>query len=473
MDKKKLFQIQNLKAKQNSYESTLNELLQQQQQLILNNLNNSDTLDTTITNIGDIVNELNASKTLIEIQIADIKKILSRHKYDIVNATNKIKQLPETLKINIKNEVNIYNEELANLDNLILEAELININKIADANTNKADLLTNIISLNNQIDEQNNIISDLQFNAHNSRKNTLQDLHYKKQQKVQMQEQIDNINANSKIYNEHINKLTNNNTILEQLKINIINNYYTNTNITETNNTPESILDIIKTLNDYDIEINLDNINITNPEFITKPEFINELVNKIDNTIKNNTARMISITNKSERAQNKNNVQIENIKSNFNNLSRNKVVSFKDSYKIEKQKRTELQSKCDELLNLYNNFTELVIDKINEKYKACIEDLNTHKQYAVERLNIMKTRFNNEFEQNKIILETQINQVQTELTNNNKQFNDLNNQLRDIQNKLANLDKSNIEIHNLDTKINQITTTIDKIKNDIAYIENN
>jgi len=104
MDKKKLFQIQNLKAKQNSYESTLNELLQQQQ-LILNNLNNSDTLDTTITNIGDIVNELNASKTLIEIQIADIKKILSRHKYDIVNATNKIKQLPETLKINIKNEV--------------------------------------------------------------------------------------------------------------------------------------------------------------------------------------------------------------------------------------------------------------------------------------------------------------------------------------------------------------------------------
>jgi hypothetical protein len=185
-----------------------------------------------------------------------------------------------------------------------------------------------------------------------------------------MQEQIDNINANSKIYNEHINKLTNNNTILEQLKINIINNYYTNTNITETNNTPESILDIIKTLNDYDIEINLDNLNITNPEFITKPEFINELVNKIDNTIKNNTARMISITNKSERAQNKNNVQIENIKSNFNNLSRNKVVSFKDSYKIEKQKRTELQSKCDELLNLYNNYTELVIDKINEKKNA-------------------------------------------------------------------------------------------------------
>jgi hypothetical protein len=45
MDKKKQFQIQNLKAKQTTYETSLNELLKQRQ-LILDNIKNLDSLDT-------------------------------------------------------------------------------------------------------------------------------------------------------------------------------------------------------------------------------------------------------------------------------------------------------------------------------------------------------------------------------------------------------------------------------------------
>ena len=489
MDKKKQFQIQNLKAKQATYETSLNELLQQRQQ-ILDNIKNLDILDTLQTpsllsntdnnslnvNVNVNVNELLESKTLIEKQITTIKNLLSANKYDIVNTTNKIKQLPEILKANIKTEVNIYNEEITNIENLILEAELNNIQKQTDANSDKADLLNDIISIKTLIVEQNNIITDLQFNAHNSRKNTLEDLHNKKQEKILMQQQIDNINTNSKIYQEHLDKLTNANTILELLKVNIINNYYTTTDTTTTdtpnsnnaNNTTESILDIIRMLIDYDIQIDLDN-----QDNLTNPEFTNHLVKQIDSTIENNNARMVSINNKSERVQIKNNIHIENIKNNFNNVSRNKIISFKDLYKIEKQKRSDLQSKCNEMEHLYNNYNTLVINKITDEYNAHILELNNHKKRAVERINIMKARLNNEYEQTKTNLETQIIQIQTELSNNTKNFNDLNIQLKEIQNKLANLDKSNMEIHNLDNKINQITTTINKIKNDINYFEQN
>ena len=217
---------------------------------------------------------------------------------------------------------------------------------------------------------------------------------------------------------------------------------------------------------DYDIQIDLDN-----QDNLTNPEFTNHLVKQIDSTIENNNARMVSINNKSERAHTKNNIHIENIKNNFNNVSRNKVISFKDLYKIEKQKRNDLQSKCNEMEHLYNNYNTLIISKITDEYNATILELNNHKQRADERINIMKERLNNEYEQNKTNLETQIIQIQTELSNNTKKFNDLNTQLKDIQNKLANLDKSNMEIHNLDNKINQITTTINKIKNDINYFE--
>ena len=501
MDKKKQFQIQNLKAKQATYETSLNELLQQRQQ-ILDNIKNLDIPDTLLSqslssntdnnslnsngnvngNVKLNLNELYENKKLIEKQITTIKNLLSANKYDIVNTTNKIKQLPEILKANIKTEVNIYNEEITNIENLILEAELNNIQKQTDANSDKADLLNDIISIKTLIVEQNNIITDLQFNAHNSRKNTLEELHNKKQEKIVMQQQIDNINSNSKIYQEHLDKLTNANTILEQLKINIINNYYTNTNNTastdtpnntnitnaNTNNTTESILDIIRMLIDYDIQIDLDN-----QDNLTNPEFTNHLVKQIDSTIENNNARMVSINNKSERAHIKNTIHIENIKNNFNNVSRNKVISFKDLYKIERQKRNDLQSKCNEMEHLYNNYNTLIISKITDEYNATILELNNHKQRADERINIMKERLNNEYEQTKTNLETQIIQIQTELSNNTKKFNDLNTQLKDIENKLANLDKSNMEIHNLDNKINQITTTINKIKNDINYFEQN
>ena len=79
MDKKKQFQIQNLKAKQATYETSLNELLQQRQQ-ILDNIKNLDIPDTLLSqllssntdnnslnsNVNGNVNELYENKTLTD-----------------------------------------------------------------------------------------------------------------------------------------------------------------------------------------------------------------------------------------------------------------------------------------------------------------------------------------------------------------------------------------------------------------------
>lgn len=490
MDKKKQFQLQNLKSKLNNYEKSLNELIKQRANILLNATPDT-TLDTTLDNFQSKKND-------IETQIIQTKTNISSGKYELVNLINKLKLLPEQLQNNIADEINIYKEELSNLDNTITDTIQTHLQNIEDSKTDKNILGDEISNLENQINEQHTVISDIQTNAHHSRKNILQELHHKKQQKISLQEQINTIQSNNNIYQNTIDDLNTINTFLIQTKRDLINYFYdvnsNNTNNNTNNNAQsdvccnsEELQNIINSigsfelLKSYNITINtidmLDMLdNLYSPDNLSdRQNYLRNFVNNFDEIINNNTARIQSITHKSDKAKIKTDIHIENIRKDQDQstFSRNKTktLSYKDSYKMEKNKKTELQNRYNDLQNLYNNYESLVINKLLEAHNASLLELNNHKLRAEERLNIMKDRLQNNYQQNKSNLEEQIKTTQGNLLLHNNKFTDLHKQLQEVNTNLSSLDKNKMTLQILEGKIKDITQVIEKLKNDIEYLE--
>lgn len=474
MERKKQFQLQSLTSKLNTYENTLNELVEKRKIILASTL----LIDTETNNDFKMkINNLLTRKTDIEKQITDTKTQITSNKYDITNITNQIKLLPTNLSQNIANETSIYNDEITNIENIITHTNIKHQEQLHTANIDHLTILTNINTIKEQLIQQNNTITELQFNAHHSRKTVLEELHQKKQQKIQIQQQIENISTQNTIYNQHLDKLTEINTILAQIKIEIINAHYEISNAIQNtiqNTNPkntELLINLITKLNTYfeTQENPISNIQIEN---LNQSAYIYNITTEIDNLIANNTARIDIIKLKATKARIKNDTHISlYIKQQIPNTARNKVISYKDQYKIEKGKRTELQNKLEELQYLYDNYEVIVINKFVAEYNNVILELDNHKQRANERLSIMKERLSLEHKENNTKLEKQIQTLQQNLITNNKLLLELNSQLNNINTNLAELDKSNLELHNLDNSITQLETTITKIKNDKTILE--
>jgi hypothetical protein len=239
-------------------------------------------------------------------------------------------------------------------------------------------------------------------------------------------------------------------TMLELLK-----SYNIPFDIIPINNMSLDTLDTLDNLNNQDNQHNLSNIII-----------------KIDEIVISNTIRIKSILQKSEKSQMKTNIQIDNIRQNNNiNISNNKVFSYKDTYKIEKNKKTELLNKYNELQILYNNYELVVINQIENEHNTNLLELDYHKIRATERLNIMKDRLQNNYQQNKSILEDQIKSNHNNLLEHNNRFIKLKQQLEEINNNLLTLNKNKTELQKIDTKINEYTQLLGIIQNDIDYLE--
>lgn len=499
MERKRQFQIQTLNAKINTYEKSLNELLEKRN-AIINTLTSNGTINTN-TNTNLNLNPLLLDKANIQKQITETKNLISTYKFNITNIANQLRLLPSQLQTGIENEITIYNDELTNINNIISETTHQYQENLNNANYNKELLLSDITTLNNEINNQNNVITELQANAHNSRKSIIKELHQNKQEKKALLQRIDTINSSTTIYNNHITLLTNINNILEELKSAII-TYHYNLNSNNTDNTDNSnnsnnssaiikqitllnntiylpdntglqnAINILDNLNPIFLSENLEKLitNLNNPD---TPEYINNLIADVDNTISTNTNRINIITTKTEKANIKNSVIINNIKSNTKPISRNKTISFKDQYKQEKLIRTNLQSKLLDLQSLYNNYTSLVLDKITNEYNNAILELENHKMRTVERLNIMKDRLQNEFDTNKNNLEAQTTSIQNNLSTHNNTLQTLIAELATIDNNISNIDKNGQELQMLDNQIKQLEITIEKVKKDKAVISGN
>jgi chromosome segregation ATPase len=417
--------------------------------------------------------------------------------------------LPEQLQQNILDEINIYKEELFNLDNTITDTIQTHIQNIEDSKNEKNELYYKLNSLENQIRDQHNIISDIQNCAHQSRKNILQELHNKKQEKILLQQQINTIQSNNNIYQNTIDDLNKINIFLIQTKRNLIDYYYDtkNDNDNDTKNdintNPELLQNIMQSINSFELlksyniifditfDITFDNTNkqniqdhqerqdnqdniSSNKDYDYLRNLVNNLVNNIDDVVNSNTARIQSITQKSDKAKMKTDIHIENIRKDqcILSINKTKTLSYKDSYKIEKAKRTELQDKYNDLQNLYNNYELLVIGKLHNEHNTNLLELNNHKYRAEERLNIMKERIQNTYQQTKSNLEDQNKSIQANLIELNNKFTELNKQLAEINNNLSSLDKNKTELAIIDNKIMEITQVIEKLKTDIEYLGN-
>jgi hypothetical protein len=473
MERKKHFQIQTLTNKLNTYEIKLKELMSKRE-TILASANSIDS--TKNNNLLTTINNLLTNKNDLEKKIIDTKTLLTSSKYEITRITNQIKILPGQLIQNIDNEQLIYNDSITNIENIIIDINNKHCENIKNAYLEKQNILSNINILQSQIKQQHDTITELQTHAHNSRKTILQELHQKKQQKIILQQQIKTVFNQNTIYYEHIEELTNINIILEQLKINIINLHYNNSQNISQKEIIKSILNNYITI----IKPKDDNIHILdNPilnldiEKLVHPEYINTIITEIDSIITNNTSRINIIKLKGAKAQLKINNNIDNIQNNSSkdDKSRNKVISFKDQYKLEKGKKNELINKLEELQYLYNNYDTIIINKITTEYNSSIIELEDNKKCSLERLNIMKDRLKQEYQENNTNLEKQNQIIQNNLSNYTQILHELTINLNNVIENIIELDKSNLELHTIDININQIETIIEKIKIDKTILE--
>ena len=545
MANKKIFQINNLNATVNTYTILLKNLLEQrdtiQHTLDKTTLDTDTTTilgkDTSTTNESEQLLRLLKCKTLLEHEIVELKLNILKCKNEYNTIINVIKSLPNQLTINLQNENNIYTEEITTIDNLLTETEQNYIQNMDNANGNNKLLLIDINNLEIQLNIQNTKIQNLQLEACNYRKQTLQDLHTYKNCKQKIHQQIQDYTTNT--INNNINlqhldtldTLTIINDNLIKLKTLIIKAYYTNTNTntntpdilnilssdtrtkddtmsndtvvgddtdtgtgtTDTNtNTNTTFYDtdignIIKILNFHNIDIGIginigidigiDTFNtiLDIQSYIKNIDIFNKTIVNIDTLIKNNTLKKNTITSNINKIQQIHNIHLTTIKKDLqHNTSRhNKIYSYKDLYKIEKNERDNSQNKYNELKELYDNYDIVVINKIINANNMSIDEYKQYKIKALERLTFITERLNNEYNIELCNLKEQTKLIQTNLHNYNNTLIDINKQLHDINIQLNIIDKNTIDIKNINIKITDISKNIEHIKSNITYIENN
>lgn len=456
MDKKKQFQINNLTAKLQTFQLTLDNLIKQRLEL-LSSINNFHNFQNSIKTIENLKQE----KQNKQKQITTLKTTISNIKHEITTLLYQLNNLPTKLHNSITNEINIYNEENTTLEKLINEENINLSKKIIDEKQNKLQLLEQINNIINNIKIQNQIIQDLQIEAHHTRKNTLEELHQKKRDKIALQQQLTTINNSKNIYTDTLCNLQDNNFILETLKKNLIDNYYSNTDI-QSNIKYKNCICEINNIIHTNISPDSNNEELQNP---------NNIIEKIDGIIQENNSRIEIICRKGEKANVKINTQINNLLATIPEPHRTKTISNKVALKNEKNKKTELENIYKSLQELYTNYDEIIIAKLKNNHVGAISALEEHKQRALERLNIMKTRITDENAFRQTELETQIQQLKNHIIETTQNIENSSQEIINIENNIMNIDTTVCKLLELNNNISVVNNNIEKLQKDINALK--
>ena len=435
MDKKTQFQIEISQSKLVNYKKTLETLQESRKNII-----NSSTQDKTK------FDELTLKYSNLEDKQDLIKK-------NIINNVNKISITNEEIlhvdkikdnKLNIEDD--IYKNELIRIEENSIEIQNTNNNTLKLAYIDKIDLCSNIEIIKNEINLQNNIISEIQFNSHYSRKQILKNLHFQKKEKIILQDQINNFKENDTNFTIQIENLENQNTQLIEFKKLIIDYEYN--------------LDYDKLeLDNYYNEINLD-----------KHLSINEKLSNLDKLIYNNQKQINFISKKFNKTKHTNSIILNNILDKYNNVNRIKVLASKDIIKIEKEKKIQLENILQDLNNKYNTYENSIINKIKDDLNTINIELENDKSRSNDRVNIMKTRIIEDYKNDKNIL----NNVIIECKNNIEKFqNNLNDITIELNNIKKMIESENIiesEIYKIDSEILKYQNIIKQIESDIKIL---
>jgi hypothetical protein len=441
MDKKKQFQLQTSQGKLIKYKETLQTL--QDTRLKLDNTTNKSNLDRSI------IIALQQKQINLETKQQLFKKDINLNVNKISNSNKDLLLLDKLKDDKNIEEDNIFNDEISRIEEYIIEIKDKHNKSIESAYLDKLELSNNIELIKNELDLQNKIISEIQIISHSSRKQTLEELHIKKQDKIITQQHITN-------FKEYDIDIRNQIQALEKQN--------------------NDIIEFKKLLIDKEYNIEYDNTKLSNlyVEFNNYTDFsldtqisINDKIASLDKIYNNNQNKIQYINKKFSKNKQSNAIKLKHILDTYNSINRVKVIGYKDKYKIEKEKRTQLENVLSDMSNKYETFETSVIITINNYLKNMINESENDKLRAVERLNIMKERIIVDYENEKkrindIIIDSKLN-----LENISKDFNNCNIELDNIKEMIIKEDIIGNELYKIDIEIVKYQDIIKQIESDI------
>jgi hypothetical protein len=445
MDKKTQFQIQTSQGKLIKYKETL-ETLQESRDILIKNSTQSNSDNSIIIELKQKYSNLESKQQLL-------KKDINANVNNISNANNNLLVLDKLKDNKLNEEDTILLDEINRIEEN--KIEVLNKHKLLlDSSYNdKIELINNIELIKNELEIQNNIIAQLQIESHSSRQQILNDLHDKKQNKINLQEHIDNFEINNNNFTLQIQELENQNTQLIEFKKLLIDFEY---NIDSNTNTNTNTNNIITLSNYYTIFNDLD---------LDKTIPINDKIFQIDKLIKNNKSKIDFINKKYNKSTQSNSIKLKMILETYNKINRIKIIGSKEILKIEKEKKHNLEIILEDMKNKYNIFETDIINNIYINLENKNNEIKSDKIRSDERLIIMKKRIIEDYENEKDRLN---NIIITSKINLDNIQNDFNNLTIDINNTKDLIEKEN----SIENELNKIDSEILNYKNIIKQIEN-
>ena len=428
MDKKIYFQ----KTLLNSKIKELNDKLKYKQSIFddLHNKNNNS------VNLSIDLDTLNNNILKLETLKLTHKKSINDLTLNISEIKNKLKEYPDIIIENINKENNILNDEIERINNDRIEITNNHIEEIKKAYIDKEQLLKNINLHKEKINYHNDYINNIQIELHKSRKNIIEQLKVKKINKNNVNNELKNNNETINSFKNKINQLKQNNNELKIFKEIVINCEY--------NLEYNTII-----LDEYYNKFN-----------INKELAINETIDLIDNFTNSNINDINYINKKINKTESINNNILNESKNKNTNTNNFKVITYKDTYKLAKEKKKELQFEIDKLLEKYNNYEILIINIINNKFQDEIKDLDLDMKRANDRFEIIKIRLKNEEEKNKIIVHEKINNINNEILYNESNIIKVSNEIKELIKNRDSYQSINLEMKKLNIEIQNYKNSI-------------
>ena len=455
-NKKKQIQISNAKSKLDSYKETLINL-QKTRESIKQSIINSNTNNSKLQ-------ELEEDHTNLESILKSLKIILTNNTNQITVLSQDLKNLPGNRNQSLMVEDIILSDELERIEIHKKEAQDLYDFNIIEAKLNKLKLIEDIDLISNSLQEQNSIITDLQIEAHSSRKNTLEQLHQKKVDKINMHKQLNNYKSQETFINNQIDALKLSINNLNDFKHIIIDFEYASNQVssdTEPSATePSTTMSIdINKMNTFYTEFNLD-----------KSLSLNEKISNIEKQIKDYKARLDYTIKKLDKNKQSIDSRITTIVDNYNLTNRVKVIAYKDQFKIEKEKRTTLETILADLKYKYDTYETLVMGNIDSNLSKTLSDLNNDIVNAKNRLNITRQRIAEEFTSetkrlNDTMLELNIKNIEYKAS-----FDMRNSEFLKIKQMIQNEKQFSNELNKTDEKIKHYEDIIKQTEDDIRHM---
>ena len=448
MNKKIQYQVSKIKSNILQYNNIL-------EKLNLEKLNLENKLITTKVeelDINNIVEHRNKLSSL-EAESKSIKQNISNITKDISIANNLLLDTVTIRENKIKDEEQINKDELLRIEAEIIDNNITHNAELLQADLDKISLLDNIQFVESQLDLQNKIIVELQTISHTSRKETLAFLQQKKQDKLNT---LQHINNNKEIENEftnqivsleaNIQKLINLKTLIIDIEYNVSNG-----------NSDSGNGDIYSLYNDFNIDVNIP---------------ITEKILIIDTQITDYQNKLTILNNKFNKSKNTNTARIQNILDTYNTTNRIKVLGYKDKYKIEKEKKNELENILAIMKNKYDTYEEIIINNIKNKLDNSMIELDNDREKSIDRMNIMNIRILDEFNSENLRINKMISDNKNQLQVLRNSF-DLNmKDISDIKLIIEVEDSINCELDRVNEQIKMYMSNIKQSESEIINLCN-